>query len=187
MHRRLALLLLLSVSLTALADPASKQEEQLSLSNLTTEEIKTYQYGEISTGALIGGGLLGTFVGFGTGHIVYGKYTSKGWIFTVSELASMLALVYGASQVTTCLLFIPGSDCAGGVAWYSVGAMGYVGFHLWEIIDVWTIPGSHNRDYRAIKSRLGIKELSRSIYLTPHFSSEVRNGTQIGLSLSLRL
>lgn len=28
-----------------------------------------------------------------------------------------------------------------------------LGFHIWEVIDVWTYPSRHNRDYRAAKAK----------------------------------
>ena len=123
------------------------------LSRLSPEELAIYQYGEISTGSLIGGGLLGTFVGFGTGHIVYGKYGQRGWIFTVGEVGTIAMATVGAAKIiTSCLFDGSSSGCSTGSGLFILGGVGFFGFRLWELIDVWTIPGSHNDRYRSIKA-----------------------------------
>jgi hypothetical protein len=164
-------------------------------SDLTPEEIQIYRHGAMSTGQRVGGGLLGTFAGFGTGHIVYGMYGSKGWIFTVGEAASLGMAVGGAvlgiSGCSTAVFEQSGSgNCGGGLALYFVGSLTYIGFRIWEIIDVWTIPGSYNARYRAINEKANPDSDSRSdrgVLLLPIVASNVQGtGMNYGLGLTVK-
>lgn len=42
------------------------------------------------------------------------------------------------------------TGCRGGLLF--LGVFGYVGFRIWEIIDIWVAPIEHNRRYRMLKS-----------------------------------
>jgi len=164
------------------ATPNSKRPD---LSQLTTEEIRTYQYGEISTGSLIGGGLLGTFVGLGFGHIVYGEYGSKGWIFTVSELGSLGIMTAGLSQAAAGCTLLNTSSCSNGLGLYTFGAFAYFGLRIWEIVDVWTLPSRHNGEYRAIQSKLGISRARTEWQVLPMIGPAAGGRSTYGLSLAM--
>ena len=159
--------------------PAKKSD----LDGLTTDEIEIYQHGEIGTGSLVGGGLLGTFVGFGTGHIVYGKYASKGWIFTLGEAVSLGIVVAGAVSTLTNCSFGDKNGCSKGSGLMTFGSFAFLGFRIWEIIDVWTIPGFHNSKYRAIKARVD-GTADSEFHLAPLV---VSNGARSGYGLQAAL
>jgi hypothetical protein len=146
-------LLFSTISSAFAIDAQIELPKKVNLNGLSTDEIAVYQHGEIGTGALIGGGLLGTLVGLGTGHIVYGKYGSKGWIFTVGELGSVAVMVAGATSSMNCL-FDAKASCSNSLAALMFGEIAYFGFRIWEIIDVWTLPSGHNTEYRALKARV---------------------------------
>jgi hypothetical protein len=104
--------------------------------------------------------LLGTFVGFGTGHIVYGQYLNKGWIFTLGEGVGYGLIVAGLVNVAADSVsnsfscgFGSCNNSTGGTGLITAGLVVYLGFHIWEIIDVWTFPGSYNARYQAIKTK----------------------------------
>lgn len=128
--------------------------ESSNLSNLSVSDIETFQEGEISTLSTIGGGLVGTGFGLGLGHLVIGKYGEMGWVFTVGEIASAAAMSMGAAQLATGVFY--GDDGGADLLW--IGMASYVGFRIWEIIDVWTRPGRHNRRYRAIQAKVSDEE-----------------------------
>lgn len=99
---------------------------------------------EVSTGKYITGGILGSAVGFGIGHAIQGRYGSgKGWIFTAGEAAGLTLFVagvgrqscndsyYGSSNSNSC-----DKSSANGLMVIGLGAL--IGFHVWEIVDVWT-------------------------------------------------
>jgi hypothetical protein len=157
--------------------------KQENLSSLTTDEIKIFQYGEISTGSLIGGGLLGTFIGFGTGHIVYGKYTSRGWMFTLGEFAALGIAAAGASKSVIDCTLSNANGCSNGFGLFIFGAVSFYALRIFEIIDVWTLPGVHNREFRAIqekaKGSIGFRILPNVEFRS---NNEIR--THLNLSLS---
>lgn len=108
--------------------------------------------GEISTGRYIVGGILGTYPGFGIGHAIQGRYGSKGWIFTVGEVASAAVMVAAFSD--GCLsgygnIRDEGCDDNSGLLIVGIGA--FLGFHIWEILDVWIAPPVQNKRYRQLK------------------------------------
>jgi hypothetical protein len=147
--------------------------------------VETYQYGEISTGSLVGGGLLGTVVGFGTGHIVYGAYSKKGWIFTLGESAGLALEYYGTSMMTSCA-FANVEKCGENTGLMFAGAAMLFGFRVWEIIDVWTYPGAHNREYRAIKARIENGNQSHELHFSPVLVNATRGALVPGLAMSVR-
>ncbi len=169
-HYLIAILLLIGTS-TANAESLrqknnsssdlSQRSNQIDTSKLTPEEIEIYKQGEISTGQLVGGGLLGTFVGFGLGHVAYEKYSSKGWIFTVGELGSYALMASGAVS------FVTSPFSSNGLGVYTFGAIAFIGFKIWEIVDVWTTPQFHNNRYHSIKERLDGSQNIASYHLSP--------------------
>jgi len=46
----------------------------------TDKERKILERGEYTTHEIVGGGLLGTLVGFGTGHVAQERWRERGWI-----------------------------------------------------------------------------------------------------------
>jgi hypothetical protein len=121
---------------------------------LTAEEQDLLMQGEISAGEHIGGGVLAWFIGFGSGHAVQGRYSEKGWIFTVGEGAGLALAVVGAVQCRRGVEDLQVDDgprtCD---LLFGAGAVVFVGFRLWEVIDAMTGPASHNRKVRRLRNR----------------------------------
>jgi uncharacterized protein YcfJ len=86
----------------------------------------------VSMGKYITGGIIGTTIGFGIGHGIQGngRYASKGWIFTAGMSAGMLASISGAVECVA----TTNPNCS--TFWAGTGVL--LGFHIWEIVDVWT-------------------------------------------------
>ena len=94
----------------------------------------------ISNGRYIAGGIVGTAVGFGIGHAVQGSYGEIGWVFTAGEVAGLSMMIAGLSlgisrprdgnderqlkAIDKTLIF--------------TGLATQLGFHIWEVVDVWT-------------------------------------------------
>jgi len=94
----------------------------------------------VSTGKYITGGVLGSTIGLGIGHGIQGRYQDKGWIFTATEAAGLTVAIAGAAQ---CINEKDNdktlNDCSSSTR--SQMALGYLvalGFHIWEVVDVWT-------------------------------------------------
>lgn len=124
---------------------------------ITPEERQILEDGEISTTRYVVGGILGTYpLGLGIGHAVVGKYSEKGWIFTVGQLGSAMIFVSGVSSC------FEDYDSSRGCGTATLGLYALVGFRIWEIIDIWTIVPKHNRKYRSLKKLKEKYEMSFS-------------------------
>jgi hypothetical protein len=77
----------------------------------------------------VGGGLVGTLIGFGTGHAIQERYLNKGLIFTLGEFGTQL---FAAACFT--------SGCPDGL--FLASFAGFIGLRIWEIVDVWMIRSS---------------------------------------------
>ena len=121
---------------------------------LTEDDKDILDIGEISQARYITGGILGTYpIGFGVGHAIQGRWTTKGWIFTAGELGT-LALAY--SGLISCLRSDGCSNSSSNAV--VVGALGFIGLRIWEIVDVWATPPSHNQRYKDLKEMIEKKE-----------------------------
>ncbi len=121
---------------------------------LTDEDRRILSVGEISSTAYIVGGLLSIYPGFGIGHAAQGRFSDKGWIFTAGELGSLALVVAGASDCWSDTSSSAHSDhtCNGGDA-IVLGLVGYIGFHIWEIVDAWVAPSQINNHYRSLRGQ----------------------------------
>ncbi len=120
---------------------------------LTTEDQRLLSRGLISPGAHVGGAAVSFFLGFGTGQAVQGRWTDTGWIFTVGEIASIAAIIIGVgNEIDDCYDSYCDEDNDGLIV---VGVIGLVGFRIWELVDAFAGPSSHNRRVRDLHMRLG--------------------------------
>ncbi len=149
----LGLLLLASVAQAQKAYTPTADDLKAMTPPLDQEERQILERGEISTARYVVGGILGTYpLGFGVGHAIQKRYKETGWIFTVGELGSLAVAAAGAS---TCMEDREGdgkwSKCKSGLL--MAGGLSFIGFRIWEIIDLWTAPPSLNKRYRELKAR----------------------------------
>lgn len=124
---------------------------------LTPEEQELLAEGEISDGAHVGGALLSIFIGFGSGQAVQGRWGDTGWIFTLGEIGALALIIYGAEQAASndCFYDDPGCDEDAGGLPITVGLIGYLVLHVWEIVDAIGGPSRHNRRVRNLRMRMG--------------------------------
>lgn len=163
----------------------------VSYDQLSVEDKALLRQGEISYSQLRAGGFLGTFIGFGSGHIPYEMYRSRGWIFTVGETGALLLAILGASGINNeCTEFSNGrktcDDVSGSRFALAAGVLGFIGLRIWETIDVWTIPSARNYEIRRIRQKMG-RELTRSDWtISPALSlGRGQKTTSAGLRFSL--
>lgn len=120
--------------------------------DLSSSEREILMRGEISSGRYILGGIVGTYpLGFGLGHAIQGRYTEKGWIFTVGELGSIGVLYMGVGRCVNSWDW--DSKCDSSLI--MAGLIGFVFFRIWEIVDVWATPPMINQKYRNLKKMMG--------------------------------
>jgi hypothetical protein len=115
-----------------------------------------------------GGGALAFALGFGTGHMLQGRWVEQGWVFTVGEGASLAAVIIGVRDFSDCF-DRPGCDNSRAGLLIAGGLIGMVGFHVWEVLDAFIVPANRNKRVRALRARLGYPPVpqSTSLYLVP--------------------
>ena len=137
---------------------------------LSTEDQELIVDGEIGPVAHIGGGLVATFVGFGVGQAVQGRWLDRGWIFTLGETTGLGLMIYGLGKSAESCVSADGSECgSSGLGFVAGGAIALTGFHLWEMVDAFVAPIGHNRRVRAAKLRAGVNPMYSSVtpYVVP--------------------
>jgi hypothetical protein len=183
------LVLFSMISFHSFADSRLIYEANKKGIDLSQKDKTILEIGEISAPRYVIGGIIGTYpVGFGLGHAVQGRWSDKGWIFTAGEAGSLAVVVAGALG---CLNnefdngFNGKDDCQGvNEALLVTGIIGFVGFRVWEIVDVWGAPFGHNKKVRELKdyiNKASEKEIKTSLLLTPIINP--RQGHGLGLTL----
>jgi hypothetical protein len=153
---------------------------------LTLDEQYLLERGYISDGAHIGGGLISLFFGWGIGQAVQGRWSEKGYIFTLGEAASVGLIIWGAVGLGSESCF----DCSqpnNHEGTYGVmlagGVIGILVFRVWEVIDAFAGPADHNRRLTQLRMRLGMP-VPAYTKLTPYVvPSRDGGGAVAGLSL----
>lgn len=96
----------------------------------------------------VGGGVVGTFIGFGLGHVLQGRWLERGWIFTVAEppLAVLGAAALLSNSAHT------GKSGNNGLAIFGAA---FVGMRIWEAVDLWYTPYANSQRARRPASEFG--------------------------------
>lgn len=165
----------------AYADEQSQNERGRAANQLLSpEDQRILQRGEIDQGRYIAGGVVGTIAGFGIGHAIQGRYRDGGWVFTVAEGVSMGIYTVGLiSMLGDSINNNKSSSSGSGLI--VAGAIGYLGFHIWEIVDLWVEPGKINARYHQLRRERGSQSSSTNWHLYPTLVGEANAP---GLSLS---
>jgi hypothetical protein len=122
---------------------------------LTLDEQYLLERGFISDGEWLGGGLASVFLGFGIGQAIQGRWSERGWIFTLGQGGSFLVMMYGVTQAfEDC--FEGCSDNDRGFGTFMAGLVGFTVFYAWGAIDAFVAPPSHNRRVKELRMRLGM-------------------------------
>lgn len=150
---------------------------------LSDLDVEILERGPYDTGAIVGGGLLGTVVGFGTGHYAQERWRDGGWIFTAGESVSLSAVFVamaacpsggdddGLQQLSDSADCVVPVTVAAGVA--------FLGFRVAELIDVWVHPQRHNRRFRELEAERARQAIRWSPYVVPREAG----GASFGLAL----
>lgn len=124
---------------------------------LTAEEQELLLDGEISDAQHAGGVIAAVFAGFGIGQAIEGRWSEKGYIFTVGEGITSSIFIYGFFET---VMYCIGNEtnnkgCSRGPELMIAGALGDAVFRIWGVIDAVTGPGEHNQRVRALRMRVG--------------------------------
>lgn len=159
MKKNLLLLVLGTIALVATKAASATSPDLTQLAkqkrvSLSSREARVARIGKISDGRQVSGGLLGTYPGFGLGHVAQGRWQDDGKFFTYSQLGAV-ALMAVSGRCVGKVFSNKDNDCGGPQeVLLLTGLIGYVGLRVWEIIDVWKAPGKQNRRYQFLKDRL---------------------------------
>jgi hypothetical protein len=152
---------------------------------LTPEEHELLMEGEISEGEQFGGGIVALFVGFGSGQAIQGRWSDTGWIFTLGETASFVAMMSGAFRLAEDCTndFGEDRDCdhSDGPALMVIGALGLTVFRIWGTIDAFSGPNAHNRRVRELRWRMGVPV---QVGWKPYLNRTKDGGATAGFTLS---
>lgn len=156
-----------------------------SLSLLTSEEVKILNIGPLENPRYITGGVLGTSIGFGLGHIVQGRWQEKGWIFTLGESASLItALGAGTLCITRNIssnVFTGEDDDYSLACWITNLALAsFVGFKIWEGVDLWHGGYLQRENYKNLKIKMEQNSKKFTYNVTP---MSVANNFGLGLTI----
>lgn len=146
---------------------------------LTEKDKAILEIGEISTARYITGGILGTYpIGLGIGHAVQGRWSEDGKIFTFGQLASLGLVIGGALSCIDGASHDNDWSCSSfDNTLIIVGAVSFVGLRIWEIVDVWAVPPSHNSKFNQLKKYINeSKQTKASLDLVPVFSPRMGQG-----------
>lgn len=136
---------------------------------LTAEEQDLLNQGEMPLLQHAGGGALAFTIGFGVGHIVQGRWTEIGWLFTAGDIASYAAIFYGVHDWVDCVDTTTNCNNRRGGMLVLGGVVGLIGFHIWETLDAFLVPAHRNERVRTLRARLGMppQEQPLSLYVAP--------------------
>ncbi|MBK7960925.1 MAG: hypothetical protein IPK04_06795 [Bdellovibrionales bacterium] len=117
-----------------------RAEDSPDLGESKNQKIETETSPEktIPKGKYITGGVLGSTLGFGLGHLIQDRYYFKGLLFSVTQ-AIGVGLLASADCRNRQNERNPRDrgDCADTMKALVGGGL-WLGFHIWEVIDIWT-------------------------------------------------
>ena len=124
---------------------------------LTLDEQFLLERGYISQNQHVAGGIVSLFFGFGIGQAIQGRWSEKGWIFTLGEAATGTLFVYGMVDLLgNCFEGCSEQRERRGVTLMLGGLIGMTVFRVWEVVDAFAGPPAHNRRLRDLHMRLGM-------------------------------
>jgi hypothetical protein len=153
---------------------------------LTEEDQELLARGEVADAQWLAGGVLSVFVSFGVGQAVQGRWGERGWIFTVGETASIVAMIAGAADGLDCAAGDPHCNNRGAVGLVAGGAIGFTVFYLWGVIDAFAAPPAQNARIRELRYRLGLPQQPQGYTLAPFVSPAHSRGDTTVAGLQLR-
>jgi hypothetical protein len=186
----LAMLVLVIGATRALAQPGTTDSQPPPAyayqPQITADEQDLLASGEITDNQQALGGLAALFVGFGLGQGVEGRWHETGWIFTLGESASTVAIVWGVGEGLSDCFSADGTDQAckrnRGVPLIVAGLIGLGGFRIGEILDAVIMPSHHNAELRVLRARLGYPQPVYA-HLAPFVAPVQGGGSVAGLTL----
>lgn len=112
--------------------PAGQEAPKTTSSDETTSSSKI----PVVTSKYVTGGVITSIFGLGIGHGIEGRYGDKGWIFTATEATGYAMMIAGCNDRKD--RDGDGDKECNNAGLAAAGAVLAIGFHVWEIVDIWT-------------------------------------------------
>jgi hypothetical protein len=141
-----------AVLLSAPAGAQPAEPDQPASLSLSAGDEALLARGEISDARSVTGGVTALLVGFGTGHVIEGRWRERGWWFTLGD-SVLDTIAFGSLLVA--------ADCAEGdchsqkaIDGVTYGALiAALGFRLWETYDAVVVPREQNARIQQLRAR----------------------------------
>jgi hypothetical protein len=111
-----------------------------------TSELSYHLNGHQHSLADYGGAWIGTFMGFGIGHAIQGRYAESGWKWTAGEISAVALMVATQENCRTEMDNFTGKmvDRCDTNPW-AIAA--FLGVHIWQAYDLWHYANTRNNIY----------------------------------------
>lgn len=172
----LALFLFPVIGISAEKHPAAPA---LPMALPTPDENYLLNHGEMSTTRYLGGALVGSFIGIGSGHAIQGRFFNKGLYFLSGEFVGILLLEPVPALV--CGGLGKGVDFSKCEPIQTAGLVIFLATKAWEIFDLWVIPPLENSEYRELIKKYPDK---KRVAFQPFIFPTSSNGLVAGLAMS---
>ncbi len=124
--------------------------EKKAATNYDGESVFTMveEHGDAASG--YGGAWVGTFVGFGVGHAIQGRYWKDGWKWTLGEVGSFALMGVSAND---CKTESSGGNsnttCSSG-NYTGVAVLAWLGFRVWQSYNLFSYANKKNNIYTMV-------------------------------------
>lgn len=136
------------------------------------KKINTTPTQTISSERKIAGLAAGYVIGFGTGHLVQGRYLEKGWLFTIGDAIGTYATLQG---LRGCAF----SQCENS---FWVGLALLTVFKTWQLVDLAKVPTHSPRKPHHVQKK-NVFEPNAKINLFVHPAFKPNQGHFAGVSI----
>ncbi len=155
---------------------------------ITSDERDMLERGEISNGRILTGGLVSTFVGYGIGQAIEGRWTDTGWLFSVGETAASVAMVVGLARMTLSeearCLQAPCSNSSNDAGLFVGSLIALTALRIWDSVDAFAGPHNYNEKLGRLRARVGVPPPVEARRVVPFVAPPNSGaGTVAGLAL----
>ncbi len=127
---------------------------------ITPDEQRMLERGEISNGRIITGGVIAITIGYGIGQAVEGRWGDTGWVFSIGETAATVGFFAGFARIvsdnTTKCVRDSCTESNNGAGLFIGSAIALTVLHIWESVDAFAGPHNYNEKLARLRARLGM-------------------------------
>lgn len=124
--------------------------EKKAATNYDGESVFTMieENGEVVGG--YGGAWVGTFVGFGVGHAIQGRYWQDGWKWTLGEVGSFALIGMSGKDCNTQMSHGNSETTCSTGSYTGVAVLAWLGFRVWQSYNLFSYANKKNNIYTTV-------------------------------------